>query len=108
MAGQLKLTNANIEGKEYRMPTIKDVVVKKPSEAEAVTCKSWPVWSCEASSFDWSYTEKETCLIIEGEVTVSYANDSVSFGPGDMVVFPEDLECTWNVTKAVKKHYKFG
>jgi len=90
------------------MPTVKDVIVKKPSEEEAATCRNWPTWSCEASTFDWAYTEKETCLIIEGQVTVSDDNDSVSFGPGDMVVFPVDLECTWNVKKPVRKHYNFG
>jgi uncharacterized cupin superfamily protein len=25
-----------------------------------------------------------------------------------MVVFPVDLECTWQVKKPVKKHYNFG
>ncbi len=90
------------------MPTVKDVIVKKPSEDEAQTCKVWPIWKCQPSSFDWAYTEKETCLLLEGEVTVSDGNDSVSFGAGDLVVFPQDLECTWNVKQAVTKHYNFG
>jgi len=90
------------------MPTIKDVIVKKPSEDETQTCKAWPIWKCQPSSFDWAYTEKETCLLLEGEVTVSDGNDSVSFGAGDLVVFPQDLECTWNVKQAVTKHYNFG
>ncbi len=89
------------------MPTVKDVVVRKPSEAETQTCKSWPIWQCEPSTFDWQYTQQETCLIIEGEVTVKDAEDSVSFGPGDLVVFPCDLECTWHIDKAVRKHYSF-
>jgi len=90
------------------MPSVKDVIVKKPSEEEAEKCKSWPIWTCEPSTFDWSYTEKETCLLLEGEVTVSDQTGQVSFGPGDMVIFPEDLECTWHVKKPVKKHYNFG
>ena len=32
--------------------------------------KSWPIWTCDASSFDWAYEDKETCLLLEGEVTV--------------------------------------
>ena len=64
-------------------------VMEKPTEAEAKKCKSWPIWTCEPSTFDWEYTQKETCLILDGEVTVSDDADSVSFGPGDMVVFPE-------------------
>lgn len=90
------------------MPTVKDVIVRKPTEKEKEMCKNWPIWTCEPSSFDWAYTEKETCLIIEGQVTVSDGDNSVSFGPGDFVVFPEDLECTWNVKKAVRKYYNFG
>ena len=26
----------------------------------------------------------------------------------DLVVFPEGMSCTWEVHKAVKKHYRFG
>ncbi len=90
------------------MPTVNDIVVRKPTEQEADRCRAWPTWTCESSSFDWSYTEKETCLIIEGKVTVTDADGSVTFGPGDLVVFPQDLDCVWNVEQSVKKHYNFG
>ncbi len=90
------------------MPTVKDVAVKKPSEEESSACQSWPIWKCEPSNFNWIYTEKETCLLIEGKVTVTDGKDSVSFGSGDLVVFPEGLECNWNVQEAVKKYYNFG
>ena len=90
------------------MPTVKDIIVKKPTEEEKQTCQKWPIWKCEPSTFDWSYTQKETCLLIEGDVTVSDGTDSVTFGPGDIVIFPSDLDCTWTVHKAVSKHYNFG
>jgi uncharacterized cupin superfamily protein len=90
------------------MPTAKDIVVRKPTEAEINRCKTWPTWTCEPSSFDWSYTEKETCLILEGKVTVSDGSGFVTFGPGDLVTFPQDLDCVWNVEEAVRKHYNFG
>ncbi len=90
------------------MPTVEEVIVRKPTEEESRTCKSWPLWRCEPSRFDWIYTEKETCLLIEGKVTVSDGNHSVSFGPGDLVIFPKDLACTWNVREAVVKHYNFS
>ena len=90
------------------MPTIKDIIVKKPTEDEAKSCQAWPTWQCEPSTFDWAYTEKETCLLIEGKVTVSDGQDSVTFGPGDMVIFPNGLECTWQVHEQVRKHYNFG
>jgi hypothetical protein len=90
------------------MPTVTDVIVRKPTQQESDSCKNWPVWRCEASTFDWAYTEKETCLIIEGRVTVSDGKNSVSFGQGDLVIFPTDLECTWHVHEPVKKYYNFG
>ena len=90
------------------MLSVKDIIVKKPSEEEKEKCASWPIWTCEPSKFDWVYTEKETCLLLEGKVTVNDGEGSVSFAAGDMVIFPEDLECTWKVEEAVKKHYTFG
>ncbi len=90
------------------MPSVNDVIVKKPSEDEAGECRKWPVWEHGVDTFDWAYTQKETCLLIEGEVTVTDGVNSVSFGPGDYVVFPEELECTWEIKKAVRKHYNFG
>ena len=34
--------------------------------------------------------------------------ETVSFGKGDLVTFPQGLSCTWQVKKNVRKHYKFG
>jgi len=90
-----------------------NIIVKKPAEAEKAAMLGKPVWSCGVSEFDWYYDSEETCLLLEGEVTVSYeANGSdragsVSFGAGDYVVFPKGLSCVWRVTKPVKKHYVF-
>lgn len=86
------------------------ISVKKATEPEvqALGAKSWPIWTCEASTFDWHYDEKETCLILEGEVVVKAGTETASFGPGDLVVFPAGLDCVWQVRKPVRKHYKFG
>ena len=32
--------------------------------------KNLLIWTCEASSFEWIYNDKETCLLLEGEVSV--------------------------------------
>ena len=93
------------------MADVKDVIVRKPTAEEEAECKTWPTWSCDISNFPWEYQQKETCLILEGEVTVTNQTDdgeSVSFGPGDYVEFPQGFECIWRVAKPVKKHYKFG
>ncbi len=84
------------------------IQVTKPTEAQVADMKSCPTWECEPSSFDWSYSSKETCLILEGEATVTFDGGKVSFGAGDYVVFPEGLVCVWQVGKKIKKHYRFG
>lgn len=91
------------------MPKVSDIIVRKPTEEEKQTCSQWPVWSCEPSEFDWEYTQQETCLIIEGKVTVTDPDgkESVSIEKGDYVVFPNDLSCKWIVEEAVRKYYDF-
>ena len=71
------------------------------STVEELGIKTWPIWSCEASSFDWTYDDKETCLLLEGEVTVTPdGGEPVKFGAGDLVVFPAGMDCRWDVHKA--------
>ena len=71
--------------------------------------RDWPVWSCEVSSFPWSYSERETCLLLEGEVMVTPdGGEPVCFGARDRVVFPAGLRCVWDVRQPVRKHYRFG
>jgi uncharacterized cupin superfamily protein len=84
------------------------IQVRKPTEREKLEMQKEAIWTCEASEFDWHYDEKETCLILEGEVTVKSKEEEIRFGPGDFVVFPEGLDCRWQVKKPVRKHYKFG
>lgn len=87
------------------------ITVEKPSEEylKENNVRSWPVWEKEISEFAWEYDEKETCYIIEGEVIVTPENGkSVQFGKGDLVIFPEGIKCIWKITKAVRKHYRFG
>ncbi len=84
-----------------------EIIVRKPTEKEVEAMKSKPIWSCKVSEFDWFYDSEETCLIIDGAVTVKYGAKSVSFTTGDYVIFPKGLSCVWQVTKAVKKYYEF-
>ena len=87
-----------------------EIEVRKPKEEELeqMGARSWPIWECEPSTFDWEYDDKETCYLLEGEVTVSSPTGEVHFGEGDLVVFPKGLKCTWKVEKHVRKHYRFG
>ena len=84
------------------------IKVKKPTDAEKTKMSANSVWTCGVSEFDWHYDSEEECLLVEGEVTVTYDGGSVSFGAGDYVVFPKGLSCVWKVSKPVKKHYIFN
>jgi len=84
-----------------------DAIVRKPTDAEKAEMITKPIWGCEESEFDWFYDSEETCLLIEGEVTVTYDGGSVLVEAGDLAVFPKGMACVWKVTKPVRKHYTF-
>ena len=71
--------------------------------------KSWPIWTCDVSTFDWVYEDKETCLLLEGEVMVTpEGGQPINFSAGVLVTFPERKFCRCDVHRAVRKHYRFG
>lgn len=79
------------------------------SRLSELKVRSWPKWGCPPSKFPWTYTATETCYLLEGRVKVypDGYNDYVEIGPGDLVVFPKGMKCTWEVSEAVDKHYSF-
>ena len=84
-------------------------LIKKPTEEEIKETQSWGIWEKEVSEFPWEYSEKETCYILEGKAEVTPdSGEKAEFGKGDLVIFPQGLKCTWKITEAIKKHYKFG
>lgn len=86
-----------------------DIKIKKASEEEIRATESWGEWEKEPSEFPWQYDEKETCYIMSGKATVTGEDgESVSFGPGDLVTFPDGAKCVWKIEEAIKKKYKFG
>ncbi len=83
--------------------------IRKPTEQEKREAQSWPIWTKEASEFPYEYDETETCLILDGQVTITNEDgQKFNFGPGDWVVFPQGMHCTWKINKDVRKHYRFG
>ena len=86
------------------------ISIHKPSEKEISKkdVRSWPIWTCDVSEFDWEYDQQESCLLLEGEVEVTSDNEEVKFGVGDFVIFPGGLKCRWKVIKPVRKHYSFS
>ncbi len=85
---------------------------KIPSDGELknLGIESWGIWEKEKSIFDWSYSETETCYILDGEVEVtdSETGEKIDFKKGDLVQFPKGLNCVWNVKKPIRKYYNFG
>ena len=96
----------------HSIQLIMSILVNSPCSeiiVKELGIKNWPIWSCEVSSFDWTYDDKETCLLLEGEVTVTpEEGQPVKFGAGDLVIFPAGMNCRWDVHQAVRKHYRFG
>ena len=85
------------------------ILITSPCSASTIIkygIKNWPIWECEPSTFSWSYKEKETCLIIQGEAKIITTYLSYKIQSGDLVIFPSGLECTWEVNKYIRKHYR--
>ena len=69
----------------------------------------WDIWRKEASEFPWFYDERETCYLLDGDVSVTpEGGQAVRFGKGDLVTFPKGMRCRWTIRKDVRKHYYFG
>lgn len=85
-------------------------VIQQPDQGELnqLGVGNWPIWTKEVSEFPWHYDEQETCYLLAGRVTVTTETETVTFGAGDLVVFPAGLACTWKIEEPVRKHYKFG
>lgn len=85
-----------------------NIEVRKPTAAEIAATASWGDWSKGPSTFPMVYEQTETCYILEGRAQVKSADQTVTFGAGDWVVFPRGLNCTWEITETIKKKYLFS
>ena len=88
------------------------IKVEKPTDETLATLgvTGWGIWECDPSTFDWEYEDDETCYLLEGKVTVRVkgSDEVAEFGKGDFVQFPKGMQCVWEVSEKVRKHYKFG
>ena len=80
----------------------------KKGELTKMGVFNWPIWTCEISEFPWTYSEKESCYILDGKIEVKTEEEIVNIRSGDFVIFPKGLSCTWTVSKPVRKYYSFG
>ena len=80
-----------------------------PKKLDIIGVYDWPIWSREASKFPWTYDQKETCYILEGEIVVTPdGGEPMRIVENDFVTFPAGLSCTWEILSPVRKHYKLG
>lgn len=78
-----------------------------PAKLEVLGVDDWPIWRKEPSTFQWRYDRAETCYILRGRFQVTpTGGEPHAFGRGDLISFPEGLECTWEVIEPVEKHYR--
>ena len=88
-----------------------EIIVETPSaeKLNKLGVSGWPIWQKEKSKFDWEYSDKETCFLLEGKVKVTSSKGEIAeFGKGDLVTFPKGMKCVWEIYEDVKKHYFFG
>ncbi|APT76414.1 cupin [Marinitoga sp. 1135] len=85
-------------------------IIKNPDEdlLKKLDVEKWPIWTKEASKFDWYYDDSEVCYILEGKVKVYTENGEYLIEKGDLVRFKKGLSCTWEILEDIKKHYNFG
>ncbi|KAJ6403663.1 hypothetical protein OIU79_016827 [Salix purpurea] len=87
------------------------IIESNPSESRLseLNFKCWPKWGCSPGRYQLKFDAEETCYLVKGKVKV-YPKGSpefVEFGAGDLVTIPRGLSCTWDVSVAVDKYYKF-
>jgi uncharacterized cupin superfamily protein len=69
---------------------------------------TWPIWEKAISSFAWAYDSSETCYLLAGEVTITPDHGAaVTLQAGDLARFPTGMQCTWQITSDLRKHYRF-
>ncbi|ESW34624.1 hypothetical protein PHAVU_001G167300 [Phaseolus vulgaris] len=80
----------------------------QPRLAE-LNIKCWPKWGCSPGKYQLKFDAEETCYLVKGKVKAYLKGSSefVEFGAGDLVTIPKGLSCTWDVSVAVDKYYKF-
>jgi len=66
----------------------------------------WPIWRKEASTFSWTYQQQETCYVLRGKFSVTpEGGETQHFKRGDLIIFPQGMQCVWTIEEDVEKHY---
>ncbi|KAE8646737.1 uncharacterized protein LOC101208389 [Cucumis sativus] len=110
------------EGNNNNNNSLKIIVERNPSQAKLsqLNIHRWPKWGCSAGKYQLKFEAEETCYLVKGKVKAypkgidsssssssSCCEEYIEFGAGDLVIIPKGLSCTWDVSVAVDKFYKF-
>ncbi|XP_044500879.1 uncharacterized protein LOC123221954 [Mangifera indica] len=79
------------------------------SKLSELGIKSWPKWGCPPGKYTFKYNAEETCYLLKGKVKVfpKGSSEFLEFGARDLVIIPKGITCTWHVSVAMDKYYKF-
>ncbi|KAI3411651.1 Cupin_3 domain-containing protein, partial [Psidium guajava] len=92
------------------------IIERNPSETRLseLNIKCWPKWACPPGKYRLKFDAEETCYLLKGKVKAyssvsapASSSDFVEFAAGDLVIIPKGIRCTWDVSVAVDKYYKF-
>jgi hypothetical protein len=85
------------------------ITVERPSqeELEKLGVRFWNTWGGGEETFEWEYSRRETCYVLEGAARIKTPWEEAVIAAGDLVTFPKGLTCVWTITKPIKKVYKF-
>lgn len=77
----------------------------KPESDASLFCR----WGCPPGKFSLKFDAEETFYLLRGKVRAytKGCSECVEFGARDLVTIPKGISCTWDVSVAVDKYYKF-
>jgi uncharacterized protein len=87
-----------------------NIEITQPGEVQIkeLDIAQWCPWECEPSVFEWTYDDEEWCFIFEGRAIIKTAKqEKIEIKKGDLVKFPKQLKCTWQVLEKIRKVYIF-
>jgi uncharacterized cupin superfamily protein len=71
-------------------------------EQRARGVDTWPARRHERHRIPVQYQEETVCFVAEGSARIETEDGNVEIEPGDLVTFPEGLDCTWHLREPLQ------
>ena len=75
---------------------------------EVLGVDDWPLVDEKPGQFQKYYNQSEISYIVDGEGMIDFVDGQIVFESGDLVTVMPETTCTWNITKAIQRHYSNG